>query len=56
LKEEIKPLMLYKVIYREIAMVWKYAENSIQERRMSYLEDGRHRMNGEIEDEGESMG
>jgi hypothetical protein len=31
--------MLYKVIYREIAMTWKYAENLIQERRMSYLED-----------------
>jgi hypothetical protein len=25
--EEIKPPMLYKVIYREIAMAWKYAEN-----------------------------
>jgi len=53
--EEIKPPMLYKVIYREIAMAWKYAENLTQEKRMSYLEDGRHPMNGEIEDEAESM-
>ena len=53
--EEIKPPMLYKVIYREIAMAWKYAENLTQEKRMSYLEDGRHHMNGEIEDEAESM-
>jgi hypothetical protein len=47
--------MLYKVIYREIAMAWKYVENLTQERRMSYLEDGRHPMNGEIENEAESM-
>jgi hypothetical protein len=47
--------MLYKVIYREIAMVWKYEENLSQERRISYLEDGRHPMNGEIENEAESM-
>ena len=53
--EEIKPPMLYKVIYREIAMAWKYVENLTQEKRMSYLEDGRHHMNGEIEDEAESM-
>jgi hypothetical protein len=36
-------------------MAWKYAENLIQERRMSYLEDGRHPMNGETEDEAEDM-
>jgi hypothetical protein len=36
-------------------MAWKYAENLTQERRMSYLEGGRHNMNGEIEDEVESM-
>jgi hypothetical protein len=53
--EEIKPPMLYKVIYREIAITWKYAENLTQERRMSYLEDGRHPMNGEIENETEGM-
>jgi hypothetical protein len=37
--EEIKPPMLYKVIYKEIAMAWKYAENLTLERMMSYLED-----------------
>jgi hypothetical protein len=47
--------MLYKVIYREIAMAWKYMKNLTQERRMLYLEDGRHPMNGEIVDEAESM-
>jgi hypothetical protein len=36
-------------------MAWKYAENLTQERNMSYLEDGRHTMNGEIEDEAEGM-
>jgi hypothetical protein len=36
-------------------MAWKYANNLTQERRMSYLKDGRHPMNGEIEDEAESM-
>jgi hypothetical protein len=53
--EEIKHPMLYKVIYREIAMTWKYAENLTQERSMSYLEDGRHPINGEIVDEAESI-
>jgi hypothetical protein len=53
--EEIKPPMLYKVIYREIAMAWKYTENLTQERRMSYLEDGRHPMNREIEYKAEIM-
>jgi hypothetical protein len=47
--------MLYKVIYKEIAIAWKYAENLTQERKMSNLEDGRHLMNGEIEDEANSM-
>jgi hypothetical protein len=47
--------MLYKVIYREIVMTWKFTANLTQERRMSHLEDGRHPMNGEIEDEAESM-
>jgi hypothetical protein len=36
-------------------MAWKSAESLIQERRMSYLEDGRHPMNGEIVDEAEGM-
>jgi hypothetical protein len=41
--------MLYKVIYKEIAMAWKYAENLTQERRISYLENGRHLLNGETD-------
>jgi hypothetical protein len=49
--EEIKLPMLYKVIYREIVLAWKSAENLTQEKRMSYLEDGRHPMNTEIVDE-----
>jgi hypothetical protein len=53
--EEIKSPMLYKVIYREITMAWNYAKNLTQERRMSYLEDRKHHMNGEIEDEAECM-
>jgi hypothetical protein len=53
--EEIKPPMLYKVIYREIAMAWKYADNLTQERRTYYLEGGRHPINGKFVDETESM-
>ena len=53
--KEVKPPMLYKVIYREVAISWKSAENLTQEKMMSYLEDGRHPMNGEIEDEAESL-
>jgi hypothetical protein len=41
--------------YREIAMAWKYVENLTQERRVSYLEDGRHPMNVKMEYEAESM-
>jgi hypothetical protein len=37
-------------------MACKYAENLTQERRMSYLEDGRHLMNDEIVHEAESLG
>jgi hypothetical protein len=47
--------MLYKVIYRKITIAWKYVENLTQGKRMSYLEDGRHPMNGEIENETEGM-
>jgi hypothetical protein len=36
-------------------MAWKSAENLTHERRMSYLEDGRHPMKREIEDEAEIM-
>jgi hypothetical protein len=47
--EEIKPPILYKVNDLKA-----YAESNTR-KKMSYLEDGRHPMNGEIEDEAESM-
>jgi hypothetical protein len=49
-------ILFYEVIYREIAIAWKYADNLTQERMMSFLEDGRHPMNGEIENETEDVG
>jgi hypothetical protein len=34
-----QPPIFYKVIYREIAIAWKYVEKLTQERTISYLED-----------------
>ena len=43
--KEITPQMLYKVIYREIALSWKKAEELINRKMRTAIDDGRFRMN-----------